>query len=96
MLEPVDTANKVFSYLMLIKCSPALSVFGSAVFNLGSVLGWALCRSVLKSAQEEATPPLVFRAVLGAVGALGALSLARGYLAHVDTLAESSSKSRLP
>ena len=56
------------------------------MFNLGCVLSLALCRSVMEQAGEGApsTGGVLLRAVLGAVGTAGALTLARSYLTHVD------------
>lgn len=51
--------------------------FGTVMFNLGSMLLWALGRTV---APENP----VLRTVMGAAGAAGALYLGRNYVAYLD------------
>ncbi|KAA0194807.1 hypothetical protein HAZT_HAZT008203 [Hyalella azteca] len=60
------------------------SILGSSLLNLGSVLGWALCRSWVSGDDSAGGSGVLLRAVAGGVAAAGVITLARSYLNFVD------------
>lgn len=58
---------------------PFHSGFGSVIFNLGSMLLWALGRTVAPD-----SPAL--RTLVGVAGAAGALYLGKNYVLYLDSL----------
>ncbi|KAB7495518.1 hypothetical protein Anas_09332 [Armadillidium nasatum] len=78
----VGTSLYLFSRPHLLKTPPkerlAFCVFGSSMFNLGSMLLWALGRTVA----PDSTP---LRFVIGLSGAAGLLWLATKYVSVIDS-----------
>ena len=57
------------------------SVFGTCIFNFGSVLLWATSKHVVPDAP-------IFRGLLGLASGGGLLYIAKRYLDHLNTLTE--------
>ncbi|KAF2362267.1 hypothetical protein FHG87_006971 [Trinorchestia longiramus] len=72
--------------LLPVKQNIMYSVFGSSMFNLGSVLGWALLRSWIsgEDGPSIAGGAVLLRAVAGGALAVGVIKLAQSYLTFVD------------